>query len=810
MTLYSHIYNNGNKLELNTHLHNVGIISADIVHKKKFNFEIDKETIETIAYIIGITHDFAKSTKFFQKERLIHKKRTPQTNHSKLSALFGYAVASKFIQENFKRYSKSWLRFIKLAVFFIIDRHHSELCDIENTKELNEAILEEQVCNLHPDIWEYTFQYNNFRFIFGDFKDTFVPRILRKRIVNDFLKDEKATYSTNFNIDKRIEQIILLILLFSVLMEADKARLILEEEEYQKGERALTTDANIVDTYKSKAFAGISNKGINELREHAYNDVTQKINKIDAKELIYSINLPTGLGKTLTSLSFALKLQKKLGEHYKIIYSLPFLGIIEQTDVIFHEVFEEPLKEYGHSLLLKHHSLSDVEYKSPSYDKDDINKSEFLINIWDSKIVLTTFDQVLYSIFSRDRSTLMRFHNLFNSIIIFDEIQSIPNKLWLLLSEFFKILSKVGNTYFILMTATKPLIFDKGEITELVPDVPYYFNQLNRIILYPRIENDITLEDYVKKIVEPTIKDNPQKDIMIVMNTINSSIYVYDSIKEYKQALNLQRELLYLSTNIIPEERINRIENIRKKNEIKRYPSIIVTTQCVEAGVDIDADIILRDFAPLDCINQVCGRANRHAIKDKGEVWIYKLKDEGSGKYFSDYIYDSVLLGCTEELLKGKVQIHESEFLKLNNEYFSKVKDRMASNEARAIINNLSIMRFSEIDIRKLLRGDKDQLKIDIFVNIDDERKDILDNYKKALQIKNWKERKKQLLSLRKDYFNNTISVQRSIKRKGQIYYPEELSEQIENNGRYIGKEYYDDEIGFDPSKTEPKTTAFY
>lgn len=808
MSLYSHILPDGNRLELSKHLSTVGNICAEAVCSKELNFEIEKEIVENLAYIIGIGHDFGKATRFFQEERLNQQKKSIKTNHSKLSALFGYAMTCKYFKKEFKDVPEPWKRFMRLAVFYIIDRHHSELCDFEDAKEFQQVILEEQIKNLLPEVWHYNFQYDTSSFYFRDIQNALNPGILREQIVQDFFQDEEAFSSLNSNIEQRIEQILLLLFLFSILMEADKTRLILEEREYESDSKEIKLQSDIVGIYKEKKFRERNLRQLNRLREKAYQDVIQQVNQLDLNHFIYSLTLPTGLGKTLTSLSFALKLRQRLGENYKIIYSLPFLGIIEQTEDVFEDVFEEPFEKYSQRLLLKHHSLSEIRYKSPTFDEEDIEKSEFLINTWNSQIVLTTFDQVLYSIFSQDRSFLMRFHNLFNSIIIFDEVQSIPWKLWLLLNRFFKTISKVGNTYFLLMTATKPLIFKGNEIKELIPDASYYFNQLNRVKLYPKIEENLYLENFLDEVVTPTINNNPQKDIMVVVNTINSSLVVYDYIKENK--LDEGKDLIYLSTNIIPKDRMRRIEKIRYKRMGKDLRKIIITTQCIEAGVDIDVDIILRDFAPMDCINQVCGRANRDSLKEKGEIWIYKLRDRTNGKDFSSYIYDSILLGVTEELLKEKKKIKEYGFFRLNKEYFSNVKNRIASNKSKEIIGDVCLMRFSKIDIRKLLRGDADIIKTDLFVKKDEESERILAEYKEALKIKDWKKRKRQLLDLRKGLFENTISVQKRVRRKGQIYYSEKLAKEIEKDGYYIEKECYDENIGFDPAGvTEEATTIF-
>jgi len=603
-------------------------------------------------------------------------------------------------------------------------------------------------------------------------------------------------------------------------MEADKAKLVLEEEEYDKELEDFELQLDIVDKYKKGNFE-YPPRGINEIREHAYLDVISKIdrhNLLDSR--IYSITLPTGTGKTLTSLSFALKLRnrikKELDYTSKIIYSLPFLSIIEQTDDVFKDVLESEIAKYtknidsNNRVLLKHHSLSEIEYGMKIGDEElDISKSEFLINIWNSEIILTTFDQVLYSAFSRNRAFIMRFHNLFNSILIFDEIQSISYKLWHLIRGFFTVLSRVGNTYLILMTATKPMIFKESEeILELVADVNAYFKLFDRVKLHPQIRNPISFDDYKQEVLK-TIQRNPKKDIMIVLNTIESSIAIYEFLTSKKEIAN--RKFCYLSSNIIPKDRIARIQQIKVDGH--KRSKVIVTTQCIEAGVDIDVDIIFRDFAPLDSINQVCGRCNRHNRKEKGEVYVHRVKNN-EGQEFSNFIYrdnsSNIRLDATQNLLQLEV-IDELQFLDLNGKYFTEINERKADSKSELILDNLCELKFSKWDIRKELRGD--DFKETVFVIKDDESERIFDEYKRITGLKDWKKRREGILEIRKGLAENSVSItvyNGVIKRRDQKYQLNQIvSEYGENKFYYIEDEYYDREIGFDPSKSNPLKYIF-
>lgn len=785
--LYSHKFDDGTKLELRKHLEDVASVSLGIIQQKRLNFSLSQKVIEDISFIISICHDFGKATKNFQYDRLENNKQNSYTNHALLSAIAGFLTSKDYVENKKDELDDGWYSFIPLMVFYIIAHHHINLGDLSDSisKPKNEnQILKKQIDKIDDsEIQGYVFTHANLKIDFLEIK----------RNLSDDIQTlaEEDLYEHFYNLPNLdFQHVFLLYFLFSILMEADKSQLILGERDSQDFKDIAS---NIVDLYKEKqVFEG--NKTIIKLREKAYREIIDKAKTIDLNHKIYSITLPTGLGKTLTSLSFALRLRERIKDETKgmvipkVIYSLPFLSIIDQTAKVFNDVFKELIDKHGNRILLKDHSLSDVIYRT-DIEELDTNKSEFLISTWDAEIILTTVDRLFYSFFSPAREYIMKFHNLFDSIIILDEVQSINDELWLTVRDFFSYLSKIGNSYIVLMTATQPVIFEETDINEIVSNPESYYKDLNRVTLYPAIGEAISFNEFMDIVIDH-IKNNSKDDVMVVLNTVDSSIQLYRAIK--KRFKN--KKVIYLSSNIIPKERLRRIEEIKVRSKAGK---IIITTQCVEAGVDIDVDVVFRDFAPLYSINQIAGRCNRHYLKDKGKVFIYKIIDEDSSKRktFYSYIYGEVHTKKTEDVINN-CELTEDKIFSVNKEYFEKLKKWHF--ETRAIIDRMLRCEFSQSrEFYRLLRGD-DFLKEAVFVKLDRESKKVLKGFIDAVKTKNWNERRNKLLTIRKGLAENTISLYKVGKREGKKYF---LRDFVDDRFglSYLDKNHYDKQIGFLP-----------
>lgn len=411
---------------------------------------------------------------------------------------------------------------------------------------------------------------------------------------------------------------------------------------------------------------------IDELRQRTKEEVLSK--PFDPSKRIYSINLPTGLGKTYTGFLFALKvkeeLQKLTQKPVRIIYTLPFISIIDQTYEALKEVIEKAIGFSDSTLITKHHHLTELSYRKEG-EELPFDQAKILTEGWESEVIVTTMVQLFNSLFPKNRSQALRFSRLSNSVVILDEIQTLPAKYWILVEKLIGKLSEKLNFYLIFMTATKPALFK--EHYELAGKK--FFVNLKRY--------EVEIEKEEKNLEEFCSSLELKGSSLFILNTVRSSQEVFNRVSELTGC-----EVEYLSRSVTPYERRERLKRIRAR-EVK----YLVSTQIVEAGVDVDFEYVLRDFAPFDSLNQSAGRCNRN-MESRGNFKVVNLIDE-NGKKFSSYIYDRILLEATEETLKNKKKLTEEEFLNLTEEYFNIVRERgVNSKKSKYMIDSVKLLRF--------------------------------------------------------------------------------------------------------------------
>ena len=737
---------------LRLHLEGVAKLSKETIAAKRLDFsDIDNSTLGDIAYILGVCHDFGKSTLFFQEyiretddSRKLKLKNKPQTKHGLISAIFTYFVLKQyFTKEN----EDLW--YLAIIGFLIVKRHHGNLKNpsTEIVSLVDEETIEVLLVQAKSiEISKLQDVYSGL--ISGIDVTNFLDEIeqisheIRKnrRKLTGFLKEQDS-----------VNNYVLFQLLFSTLINADKS-----DASGLMTTRKHEISPVLVDDYRQLEGWNDSDDKMGDIRNSIYNDVVSHVESLNLQEKIYSLNVPTGTGKTLASFSLALKLRDKIKNQLdfepKIIYSLPFLSVIDQNYSVFENVFKSVYGDIPTTdVLLKHHHLTDVFY---STDDDEFkeDKALFMIEGWNSEIIVTTFIQMFHTMISNRNRSLRKFHNIANSIVILDEVQSIPHEYWLLLKELLSAMSRYFNTYFIFVTATQPLIFDeqKGQISELVDNKNDYFEQFDRIELqyYP---DPMHIEDF-KTRIQNEIEANPAKNFLVVLNTITSTRELYKHLFDNKSD---HTEYYYLSTSITPKERLMRILNIKDKENKTR--KVIISTQLIEAGVDIDVDIVYRDMATLDSINQVAGRCNRNYIgNEKGTVKIVTLKDDR--QEYHRYVYSGFLIDKTKEVLKGVESVPENQFLNLNNQYFNNVKDTQSNDNSMDLLGYLSNLKFEEIQKNfQLIKNE--YVKIDVFVELNADAHEIWRKYQHIRAIKNPLERKKEFLGIKKQFYEYVISV---------------------------------------------------
>ena len=340
------------------------------------------------------------------------------------------------------------------------------------------------------------------------------------------------------------------------------------------------------------------------------------------KQGIYTLTVPTGGGKTLSTLRYALHHAKKYNLD-RIIYIIPYTSIIEQNAEAIRKAVE--LEGDRFSYVLEHHS---------NLEPDRITwRNKLSSQNWDSPIVLTTMVQFLETLFSGGTSSPRRLHNLAKSILIFDEIQTLPIRCVHLLCNSFNFLNTYMKTSIVLCTATQPLLNKElkhpefGYLAtppELIgnnKEVKTLFKKLKRV----SIKNEIRNEKWTQEeIAELAIEQfNKNKSCLVIANTKKWAREIYKIIEKEMSS----KKVFHLSAYMCPKHRKDIFEKVRDLLS-KDEKFICISTQLIEAGVDIDFEIVIRFLAGLDSIAQAAGRCNRHGKREKGDVYIVNPRDE--------------------------------------------------------------------------------------------------------------------------------------------------------------------------------------
>jgi len=795
----SNIYSHPDRL-LHIHLENVANSCIQKFDEANSNLTLffSEEYWRKLIWLMGFAHDIGKATENFQKYLMesdekvkMQLKGDPCTNHSLISAVIAFKIAKKYVEK--VKIDNELFSIMPFLLFLSIKKHHgninnaTSLCSDEKD-ELNvpTSHLDTQIRAINQQELDFLFSFITDKLSISistrDLPESLVKyydKFIRKKIKIDFKKFNKKT-----------DYYLIFQFLYSLLLSSDKEDAIFHGEYNAKRQNI---DSEIVKKFKSSEF-GLPDNEMDFIREDIFSETDRSISELSLFKKIFSLNVPTGTGKTLTALSAALNLRNRLKGHgvtSRIIYALPFTSIIDQN----YNVFEQILNTPDNNVLMKHHHLSEISYKNHESEFEPA-ESKFLTENWESEIIVTTFFQIFHTLLTNRNRMVQKFYKFAGSIVLLDEIQSIPYKYWELVREIILKLSELFNTYFILITATQPEIFASNEIFDLVPHKRDYFEKLDRVDI--KFETSPVLIDDFVELTKKEVIDSDES-YLFVMNTINSSMELYNGFK--KTDLD-KKYFYYLSTGIIPKHRLQRIKSIKNVKERK----IIVSTQLIEAGVDIDVENVWRDFAPLESINQACGRCNRNSGSHKGKVRIFQLLNNDKNRTpFSKYIYGKIALSLIETRgsLGNKVEISESDFLKNMSRYYNTIKKKLNQDESEKNITFMRNLQFADIYKSFKLIEDENYERKDLFIEYDDVAKDIWSSYLNLKKISNFIDRKNEFLKIRKPFYDYVISIpskyvtEREYENTSFVYIKNELADQ-----------YYAQDIGW--IRTEDNFQSYF
>ena len=340
---------------------------------------------------------------------------------------------------------------------------------------------------------------------------------------------------------------------------------------------------------------------------------------------IFQLTVPTGGGKTLASLRFALH-HARAHNVDRVFYIVPYTTIIDQNAKDVRRVLRDTDERGNPSdkIVLEHHS----NFVPPS---DTRRRHNLLAEDWDAPIVFTTQVQFLEALFGSGTRDARRMHQLANSIIILDEVQTIPIRITHMFTAALRFLVHSCGASAVLCTATQPP-FDNldnpyrelkiSHEQHIIQDEAELFKRLKRVEVHDERKPAGWTNAEITGLAEHALRE--KGSVLIVVNTRALAQAVYRLIK----AQNGEAKVYHLSTNMCPTHRedvLNEIRDLLKTNE----PVICVSTQLIEAGVDIDFGAVIRAVAGLDSIAQSAGRCNRHGVREGlGSVWVVNPQDE--------------------------------------------------------------------------------------------------------------------------------------------------------------------------------------
>lgn len=574
----------------------------------------EKFNLPHVFGLAGLLHDAGKYSDDFQiylQDAVAHPNRPPKRGSVNHSTAGGVLLLEKF--HSSKGFTPAMVEMIANVIY----SHHGQLHDFINA-EGKSPFLE---------------RANNDKIPMHDIRTRFFMEVMTETEFDAYVmqasKEFHAFLSKYFEKNKQeIEKILykllphLTYMIFSSLIDADRtnSRDFDENNLPQEPTDTKVTFQTYLDSLENNLQdmqrTAIPNN-ITALRQQMSNNCS---NKANLNKGVYSLSIPTGGGKTLASLRFALKHAIEYGMD-RIIYVIPFTTIIEQNAQAVRDLLNTDEVLECHSNILE--DVREAQTYEEMQQQRKLNQAK---DNWDIPIVFTTMVQYLNSFYSGKGRNMRRLHNLANSVIIFDEVQSVPIKCVSLLNESINFLTKYAESTVLLCTATQPaLSYVKQNITvdaELVEDLPTIEQVFKRTNIVQMNERDEWTTDELAEFIEYKLLNI--QSILIISNNKKTTKELYEKFAH-------EEHVYHLSTGMCPAHRKERLKEMRKALEAKKRV-LCMSTQLIEAGVDVSFQCVMRSLAGIDSIAQAAGRCNRNGEVALREVYVFKHAEESLKK----------------------------------------------------------------------------------------------------------------------------------------------------------------------------------
>lgn len=633
------------------------------------------DPLRRIALTSALLHDAGKATPWFQAYLTGALPRSPHTHHSRPGGIIAWCVAREWPIEE------------RAALLQVILRHHGSpralpirawdelrltLSDPKERSIVRDQLLSMDLVGLGG--WleglsrRYQLHLSSLPTAADDVISCLNPggalgarRLVKKhtqRALHNFVRDWTA---------------------YGILLADDRIDTATGGARFQRPSLPNTA----VESFVARSFAPPEAGSLGALRAAISEKVLQRVLH-SRNHRLFTLTAPTGSGKTLAALRATLALRSEAtGTPPRIIYALPFTSIIDQNHAVLEAVLS-PATAPSSELLLKHHHLSDPRYETEAGDEyEPDGAGRLLVESWRSEVVVTTFHQLLHTFLGGRSRYAVRAGAWLDAIVILDEVQAIPLRYWRPVGRLLRAISEALGTRFILMTATRPLILTGEDVTELLPDHDEVFARLDRVDLDISLPAAGTAPRWtLAQAVLDTLEAKQEGSVLLVLNTRRA-------VRMAWHALSAQLgecAVIALSTDLTPRDRRAIIERCGRRLSAGEA-LVVVSTQMIEAGVDLSFQTVIRDFAPLDSVIQAAGRCNRHGASERGRVMLRQMAPVGrAGRPPALQVYDGLLLDVTREAIEltaGSLEttLPERRFLELSQRYFQLCQSRGESSD---------------------------------------------------------------------------------------------------------------------------------
>ncbi|MBF8417523.1 CRISPR-associated helicase Cas3' [Heyndrickxia coagulans] len=415
--------------------------------------------------------------------------------------------------------------------------------------------------------------------------------------------------------------------IFSALIDADRTNTRLFEENRPEIEH--TPVAKLFNQYYEKLLLTLdsfkenssANARINRLRSGMSEQCDAFAEKPSG---IYTLSIPTGGGKTFASLRYALK-HAQLYNKKRIIYVVPFTTIIEQNAEEVRKVLQDDVN------ILEHHSNVVEDADENDEQQDGIMSAQQRLKLardnWDAPIIFTTMVQFLNVFYAKGSRNIRRLHNMSEAVLIFDEVQKVPVPCISLFNEALNFLKTYCHSSILLCTATQPALnyvehqLQVSPNPEIIRGLDNVIDAFKRVEIVDRATDETFNTEKLANFIEKRMTE--VSSVLVILNTKGVVKKLYEHLNSNDNNINI----FHLSTSMCAAHRNQILEEVRHCLDAGKKV-ICVSTQLIEAGVDVSFECVIRSLAGLDSIAQAAGRCNRHGEKETGFVYVINHEEE--------------------------------------------------------------------------------------------------------------------------------------------------------------------------------------